>query len=128
MINFYLKYLQFVSSNELHQHKQESMSPTAIFLLNMVAIRDFEKKPMTVTQAMTIQALGSASNLHRKLDELREAGMIEVKSVGSNRRTKYLFITQTAYDYFQIKSEAMMKAIDKPSQAEIQKTLSSGVA
>jgi chromosome segregation and condensation protein ScpB len=128
MINFYLKYLQFVSSDELHQHKQEAMSPTAIFLLNMIAIRDFEKKPMTVTQAMAIQALGSASNLHRKLDELREAGMIEVKSVGTNRRTKYLFITQTAYDYFQIKSEAMMKAIDKPLQAEIQKTLSSAVA
>jgi hypothetical protein len=45
---------------------------------------------------------------------LREAGMIEVKSVGKNHRTKYLFISQAAYDYFQIKSEAMVKAIEKP--------------
>ena len=119
MKNIYLRYLQFVSSDELHQHKQEAMSPTAIFLLNMVAIRDFEKKPMTVTQAMTIQALGSASNLHRKLDELREVGMIEIKSVGTNRRTKYLFITQNAYDYFQIKSDAMMKAIETPSLTQL---------
>jgi len=48
---------------------------------------------------------------------LREAEMIEVKSVGTNRRTKYLFITQVAYDYFNIKSKAMVKAIEKPLKA-----------
>jgi hypothetical protein len=114
MKNTCLRYLQFVSSDEIHKQKQEAISPIAIFLLNKIAVKDFEEKPMTVMQAMTIQALGSTSTLHRKLNELREAGMIDVKSVGTDRRTKYLFITQSAYDYFKIKSEAMVKAIDKP--------------
>ena len=88
-------------------------------MLNRIAVNEYEENPMTVNQAMTIHALGSPSNLHRKLDELREAEMIEVKSVGTNRRTKYLFITQTAHHYFQIKSEAMVKAIQKPLKAQI---------
>ena len=117
MKNTYLRYLQFVFSDAIHQREQEALSATAIFLLNRIAVKEYEENPMTVNQAMTIHALGSPSNLHRKLDELREAEMIEVKSVGINRRTKYLFITQAAYDYFHIKSEAMVKAIEKPLQA-----------
>jgi len=117
MQNTYLRYLQFVFSDAIHQRKQEALSATAIFLLNRIAVNEYEENPMTVNQAMTIHALGSQSNLHRKLDELREAEMIEVKSVGTNRRTKYLFITQVAYDYFNIKSKAMVKAIEKPLKA-----------
>ena len=116
MKNIYFRYLQFVSSDAIHQSKQEVLSSTAIFLLNRIAVKEYEKQPMNVNQAMTIHELGSPSNLHRKLVELREAGMIEVKSVGKNHRTKYLFISQAAYDYFQIKSEAMVKAIENPVQ------------
>lgn len=117
MKNTYLRYLQFVFSDAIHQREQEALSATAIFLLNRIAVKEYEENPMTVNQAMTIHALGSPSNLHRKLDELREAEMIEVKSVGTNRRTKYLFITQAAYDYFHIKSKAMVKAIEEPLKA-----------
>jgi DNA-binding transcriptional ArsR family regulator len=111
MKNTYLRYLQFVSSDEIHKQKQEAISPIAIFLLNKIAVKDFEEKPMTVMQAMNLKTLGSPSNLHHKLNELREAGMIEVTSVGTYRRTKYIFITQAAKEYFQIKSEAMLKAV-----------------
>lgn len=111
MNNVYLRFLQFVSSDALHQHKQEEISHTAIFLLNEIALKDFEKTPLTVMQAINLKALGSPSNLHHKLNELREAGMIEVTSVGTYRRTKYIFITQAAKDYFQIKSVAMVEAV-----------------
>ncbi len=110
MNNIFLRFLQLVSSDELHQSKQDEISHTAIFLLNEIALKDFEKNPMTVMQAMNLKALGSPSNLHHKLDELREAAMIEVTSVGTYRRTKYFFLTKAAKDYFQIKSEAMAKA------------------
>jgi hypothetical protein len=111
MNSVYLKYLQFISLDERHQRKQEEISHTAIFLLNEIALKDFEKPPLTVMQAMNLKTLGSPSNLHHKLNELREAGMIEVTSVGTYRRTKYIFITQAAKEYFQIKSEAMLKAV-----------------
>ena len=111
MNNIYLRFLQVVSLDAIHQHKQEEISHTAIFLLNEIALKDFEKPPLTVMQAINLKSLGSPSNLHHKLNELREAGMIEVTSVGIYRRTKYIFITQSAKDYFQIKSEAMLKAV-----------------
>ena len=67
---------------------------------------------MTVSQAMELYALGSPTTLHRKIYELHEAGMIEFRSVGKNRRTKYLHITQAARDYFQIKNDALLQALE----------------
>ena len=112
MANVYLKFLQNIASLESIQLKQKDLSPTAILLLNEIAVKDFEEQPLTVTQAMGFNALGSPANLHRKLDELLKAGMIEFRSVGKNRRTKYLHITQSAFDYFQTKSKAMVEAIN----------------
>ena len=112
MANVYLKFLQNIASLEPIQFKHKDLSPTAIFLLNEIAVKDFEEQPLTVTQAMGFNALGSPVNLHRKLDELLKAGMIEFRSVGKNRRTKYLHITQAAFDYFQTKSKAMVEAVN----------------
>ena len=112
MNNSYMRFLQNISSIEPIQFKHKDLSPTAIFLLNEIAVKDFEEQPLTVTQAMGFNALGSPANLHRKLDELLKAGMIEFRSVGKNRRTKYLHITQAAFDYFQTKSKAMVQAVN----------------
>ena len=67
---------------------------------------------MTVSQAMELYALGSPANLHRKIYELHEAGMISLINIGADRRTKNLFLTQAAKDYFQINSDAMLKALE----------------
>ena len=108
----YLKFLQNISSLEAIQLKHKDLSPTAILLLNEIAVKDFEDQPLTVTQAIGFNALGSSANLQRKLDELLKAEMIEFRSVGKNRRTKYLYITKVAFDYFQTKSKAMVKAVE----------------
>ena len=110
MANVYLKFLQNIAALEAIQLKQNELSPTAILLLNAIAVKSFVQQHLNVTQALGIRALGSPANLHRKLDELLKAGMIEFRSVGKNRRTKYLHITQAAFDYFQIKNDAMLKA------------------
>jgi predicted transcriptional regulator len=112
MAHVYLKFLQNIASLKPIQLKHKDLSPTAILLLNEIAVKDFEEQPLTVTQAIGFNALGSSVNLHRKLDELRETGMIEFRSVGKNRRTKYLYITKVAFDYFQTKSKAMLKAVE----------------
>ena len=112
MPNVYLKFLQNIAALEPIQLKYKDLSPTATLLLNEIAVKNFEEQPLTVTQAMGFNALGSPANLHRKLDELLKAGMIEFRSVGKNRRTKYLHITQAAFDYFQTKSKAMVEAVN----------------
>lgn len=85
MAHVYLKFLQNIASLEPIQLKHKDLSPTAILLLNEIAVKDFEEQPLTVTQA---------------------------RSVGKNRRTKYLYITKVAFDYFQTKSKAMVKAVE----------------
>ena len=43
---------------------------------------------------MTLNNIVSPATLHRKLDELREGGLIEQSFEGKNRRTKYLVPTK----------------------------------
>jgi DNA-binding MarR family transcriptional regulator len=112
MANVYLKFLQNIAALEPIQLKQKDLSPTTILLLNEIAVKDFEDQPLKVTQAMGFNALGSPANLHRKLDELLDAGMISFSINGNNRRTKYITLTQTAFDYFQTKSKAMVQAVE----------------
>ena len=112
MNNSYLRFLQIISQTTTHLQLNKDLSPTAIFLLNEIAVKDFEGQPLIVSQAMEFDALGSPATLYRKIDELREAGLIEVTNVGTDRRTKYLFLTQAAKDYFQINSDAMLKALE----------------
>jgi DNA-binding MarR family transcriptional regulator len=111
MDNFYMRFLEIVSTHEKHQLSKKGITPIAVLFLNLIALKDFQKIPLTVSQAMELRALGSPATLHRKIHELRETGMIEVTSIGTNRRTKYLLLTQAAKDYFQINSHAMLKAV-----------------
>jgi DNA-binding MarR family transcriptional regulator len=112
MPHVYLKFLQNIASLEPIKLKHKDLSPTAILLLNEIAVKDFEQQLLNVSQALGFRALGSPANLHRKLDELLEAGMISLSYVGTNRRTKYLYITKVAFDYFQTKSKAMLEAVE----------------
>jgi len=111
MNNSYLRFLQNISQTTTRLQLNKDLSPTARLLLNKIAVKNFEEQPLTVTQAMGFNALGSAANLHRKITELLDAGMISLEHKDTNRRTKYLLITQTAKEYFQIKNDAMLKAV-----------------
>ena len=112
MANVYLKFLQNIAALEPIQLKQNALSPTAILLLNAIAVKHFEQQLLNVTQTLGLRELGSPANLHRKLDELLEAGMISLSYNGNNRRTKYITLTQAATDYFQAMSKAMLEAVE----------------
>lgn len=43
MANVYLKFLQNIAALEAIQLKQNELSPTAILLLNAIAVKHFEK-------------------------------------------------------------------------------------
>jgi DNA-binding MarR family transcriptional regulator len=111
MKNSYMRFLKIVAALEPQQLHKE-ITPIAVLILNEIAVKDFDKQPLTVSQAMEFRALGSPATLHRKIHGLREAGMISVESVGTDRRTKYLHITQAARDYFQIKNDAILQALE----------------
>jgi DNA-binding MarR family transcriptional regulator len=80
-------------------------------LLEVIAVRHAQEKPLTVTDAMGLNAIASPATIHRKLDQLRELGMIDTVFEGKNRRTKYLVPTSTAQTYFDQVGAVMQQAL-----------------
>jgi DNA-binding MarR family transcriptional regulator len=77
----------------------------------VIGLRNDQKKPLTVTEAMSLDHIASPATIHRKLDQLRELGMIDTVFEGKNRRTKYLVPTKVAADYFANMGKAVQQAI-----------------
>ena len=113
MNSIYLRFLQSIASLDSHQNRLKHISPVAVLLLIQIAINELEKKPLSVTKAMKLKEIGSPSNLYHKLNELRDAGLIETKKIGDNKIVKYLFTTQATNDDFRIKSNVMLRVIGR---------------
>jgi DNA-binding MarR family transcriptional regulator len=62
---------------------------------------------------MAMAHIASPATIHRKLDILREIGMIDTQFEGSNRRTKFLVPTSLAVQYFQTHSKVMDQAMSQ---------------
>ena len=107
MDNLYLRFLRIARAIKIHKNETNSIDATAMLLLNEVAVRHFEGKNITVTEAMSLSSLASPATIHRKLDELREAGLIEQIFEGKNLRTKFLVPTKTSNTYFEKMSIAI---------------------
>ena len=102
----YMRFLNLLHTLEGGEHAP-SMDLDAKKLLEFIAMRHEQQKPLTVTEAMALSTIASPATIHRKLDQLRELGMIDTVFEGKNRRTKYLVPTQAAHDYFEHIGQAM---------------------
>ncbi len=102
-------YLRFLSLLHAIENSDElpQMDLEAKRLLEVIAIRFEEHKPLTVTEAMALYQIASPATLHRKLDQLREMGMIDTVFEGNNRRTKYMVPTDIAKRYFEKVEKAL---------------------
>ena len=80
-------------------------------LLDVIALHYLEGKSLTVSDAMAMTSIASPATIHRKIDDLREAGLIEQVFASNNRRTKYLVPTNTADEYFVELGKAMNKIV-----------------
>lgn len=79
---------------------------TAQKLLEIIACCAYYE-PLTVTEAMELREIGSPATVHRKLDDLLIAGLIEHQYEGDNRRTKFLVLTPKSINYFNSLSDSM---------------------
>lgn len=78
-------------------------------LLDEIALCDVE--PLTVTEAMGLAFVASPATIHRKIDELLAAGLIEHKQEGDNRRTKFLVPTVKALAHYARLGAAVREAV-----------------
>ena len=106
----YLRFLNLIHALDGGQHAP-TMDLDAKKLLEVIAVRHAQQKPLTVTDAMALNNIASPATIHRKLDQLRELGMIDTVFEGKNRRTKFLVPTQQAHTYFDKVGEAMQQAL-----------------
>ena len=106
-------YLRFL--NVLHALEDESDLPALDLecrrLLEEIAVREQNKKALTVTEAMALSSIASPATLHRKLDALLESGLIQHQFEGENRRTKYVVCTEKAMKYFERAGRAMQRSL-----------------
>ncbi len=107
-----LIYLRFLSLLHAIEGKGElpALDLDAKKLLEVIAVRNSQGQSLTVSDAMALTHIASPATIHRKLDMLREMGMIESHFEGSNRRTKYLRPTPQAEKYFAAVGDVMLKA------------------
>jgi len=105
-------YLRFLSLMHAIEGKGElpELDLDAKRLLEVIAVRQSQGQTITVTDAMAMVQIASPATIHRKLDQLRELGMIETQFEGTNRRTKYLKITDKAKLYFSTVGSLIQRA------------------
>jgi DNA-binding MarR family transcriptional regulator len=109
----YLRYLALTQALD-SPLAESGMDETQRRLLELIAVRHADGKSLTVSEAMAAAFLASPATIHRKLDDLREFGMIAPTFEGKNRRTKYLVPTQTADAYFHKLGQLIQQALKEP--------------
>jgi DNA-binding transcriptional ArsR family regulator len=112
MSRLYLRFLHIAREVDIQKTPVKNIDSTALLLLNEIAVQHLDGKNITVTQAMLLSKIASPATIHRKLDELRAAGLIEQVFEGKNRRTKYLVPTKEADSYFAKMSKAITSAVN----------------
>lgn len=106
-------YLHFYRDTRLkNKNALGAIDSTSQLLLHLIAVKKIDNKPMTVTEAMSLSEVGGPSTIHRKLDQLKDANLIETVFIGSNRRRKYLIPSKESNMYFDKLSEVMIKTVD----------------
>lgn len=86
-----ISYLNFVKRRlSLPTFQALYINSGYIYILDTIYINYFDLKPLTVGKLMAMREIGSSATIHRKLNHLREIGVIEKFTIGKNNRTKYL--------------------------------------
>ena len=111
MSNTYLRFLSIVQTLDGTAATHTALDEVSKKLLEVVALRHQQGQAMSVSEAMTMHQIASPATIHRKLDQLRELGMIDTVFEGKNRRTKFLVPTQAAHQYFEKIGQVMQQAL-----------------
>ncbi len=101
---FYLRLKHLIHSLDEKEELAE-LDLVSLRMLEILTLQHIENKPMTVTEVMALQTLGSPATLHRKLDGLRDAGYVESFSLPNDKRTKYLKPCAKAMKHFSALSD-----------------------
>ena len=63
-------------------------------LLETIAIKSAQGQPLVVTQTMKLSDIASPATIHRRIEILKKAGLIQVMQTEQNQKIKFLVPTQ----------------------------------
>jgi len=108
--NVYLRFLQLAKAiQSLPDAPLLDANENA--LLEAIALRWFENKPMTVREAIGLSELGSPATLHKRITRLRNRDLVETFSQADDKRAKYLIPTEKTLAMFKDFGKKMNTAI-----------------
>ena len=80
-------------------------------LLEAIALRWFEQKPMTVREAIGLSNLGSPATLHKRITRLRNRDLVQTFSQTDDKRAKFLIPTEKSLAIFNDYGKKMNAAL-----------------
>ena len=69
-------------------------------LLEEIALRWFDKSPMTVREAISLAHLGSPATLHKRITRLRQRDLLLTFNQADDKRAKYLLPSEKTLAMF----------------------------
>ena len=80
-------------------------------LLEAIALRWYEQKPMTVREAIALSELGSPPTLHKRITRLRDRDLVKTFSQADDKRAKFLIPTEKSLAMFNDYGKKMSSAL-----------------
>ena len=106
--NIYFDFLLRCESKQtLINNSSAHISSKLMALFVAIALKHASGQAMTVSETMSLQNMASSAALHKRIDDLREAGMIFAIFKGEDRRTKYLIPTDKGYRYLELMGQLL---------------------
>ena len=97
--NAYMRFLQLARSvQQLPDAPQLDANEKA--LLEEIVLRWFEKRVMTVREAIGLSHLGSPATLHKRITRLRQKDLLKTFNQPEDKRAKYLIPTDQTIAMF----------------------------
>ena len=111
--NAYLRFLQLAKGiQKLPEAPMLDANEKA--LLEDIVLQWFEKKPMTVREAINLSALGSPATLHKRITLLRQRDFLLTFNQAEDKRAKFLIPTEKTLSMFGDFGKRMNSALISP--------------
>jgi len=106
-------YLRFLQLSKAIQNLPDAplLDANENALLEAIALRWFEQKPMTVREAIGLSNLGSPATLHKRITRLRNRDLVQTFSQTDDKRAKFLIPTEKSLGMFNDYGKKMSAAI-----------------
>ena len=106
-------YLRFLQLSKAIQNLPDAplLDANENALLEAIALRWFEQKPMTVREAIGLSNLGSPATLHKRITRLRNRDLVQTFSQTDDKRAKFLIPTEKSLGMFNDYGKKMNAAL-----------------